>query len=158
MRKSITILFAITALAALAACGSGRGPASRQLNIFFQKAVDLATAAPGATLVYTVTASNLQTADLTDVTITDTLPGTVAIVSALETTATGAPVPTVAGQTVTWAIGAMASGVTHTLEITVTINAGTAAGVIIVNRAEVTGTGIGRDRVLASAPAETTVI
>ncbi|HSY16523.1 MAG TPA: SdrD B-like domain-containing protein, partial [Jatrophihabitantaceae bacterium] len=97
------------------------------------KTVDLASAAPGATLTYTITAKNTSVGPATGVTGTDTLPSQVTFVSA-NTHGVG----TYDSATGIWTIGAMAAGVTDTLTVTATVNAGVAPGTTFVNRFQLT--------------------
>jgi uncharacterized repeat protein (TIGR01451 family) len=78
------------------------------------KSVDKATAAPGETLVYTLTYQNTGNGPATGVTITDLVPAHTAFVSASVSA-------TQTAGTVDWAIGDVAAGVSGSVTLTVQI-------------------------------------
>src|SRR5439155_20588670 len=100
------------------------------LNISLTKSRDKATAKPGETITYTLAYSNTGTGAATNVSITDVVPSQTTFVSA-----TGGGVLT--GVVVTWNLGGIAAGGSGSVQFTVTVNSGTAAGVIISNNASI---------------------
>lgn len=88
---------------------------------------------PGDPLTYTLTFTNNGPSDATGVTVVDTLPAGVTFVSSMP----GAPTCTLAGSTLTCAMGGMTAGSTVTVTVNVTVNAG--ASGMLVNTATVSG-------------------
>ena len=84
------------------------------------KAVDLEIAAPGTALTYTMTVSNVGSADATGISAQDLLPSGVTFVGA-DTHGTG----TYSAATGTWSIGTVPQGATAELTITATVSSGT---------------------------------
>jgi uncharacterized repeat protein (TIGR01451 family) len=102
------------------------------VDVAVSKAVDDATPSEGDTVTWTVTARNLGPDDATGVEVTDLLPAGVTYVS--DAASQGAYSP---GSGV-WSVGALANGASSTLDVTVTVDAGT-AGTIVANTAALTG-------------------
>ncbi len=95
-------------------------------NITVSKVVDRTTVAPGDTMVYTVYFNNTGAGVAGDVWINDTLPAGVTFVTSSEEGArTG----------FSWHFTNVGPG-THTLTITVTVNAGLASGTVLTNTAD----------------------
>ncbi len=90
-----------------------------------------ATAAPGETIVYTITYQNTGTDTAYNVAITDTLPAGVAYV-----TASVLPF-TVVGQVITWNIGTVAPGAPVIILVTVTVS--TSATGVLTNNVQIAG-------------------
>jgi uncharacterized repeat protein (TIGR01451 family) len=95
------------------------------------KTVDAETAHEGDTLTYTMTVGNIGTADASGVAATETLPTGVTFVFASISTGT---FDSTSGA---WTVGTVAVGVTETLTVTATVNAGT-EGTTLVDRFAVT--------------------
>jgi uncharacterized repeat protein (TIGR01451 family) len=89
-----------------------------------------ATATAGGTVTYTLTASNPASTDAAGVVVSDPLPAGLTLISA--------PGCTAAGQVLTCAVGALAGGASRSFTITAAVAAGTAAGTVLSNCAEVT--------------------
>jgi uncharacterized repeat protein (TIGR01451 family) len=107
--------------------------------------------APNDPLIYTVTVANAGPSDATGLTLTDNLPAGVTFVSSVP----GPPTCSLAGATLTCALGALAAGSTTVLTINVTVN-GSAPG-ILVNTATVSGGEIDPDPSNNTASAGTAV-
>ena len=82
-----------------------------------RKSVDRASAAPGETLVYTLTYQNSGNGRATGVTVTDVVPDDTTFVSA-----TGGNGVTLTAGTVAWAVGDVAAGATGSVTLTVRIS------------------------------------
>ncbi|MFC2077649.1 hypothetical protein ACFLTM_02445, partial [Candidatus Bipolaricaulota bacterium] len=95
------------------------------------KVADEANKSEGATVIYTITVTNLGTNAATGVTVTDALPAGVTYSAATATTGNY-------NQAIdTWQISNLDSGATATLTVTATVDAGT-AGQTLTNTASVT--------------------
>ena len=88
---------------------------SVQADLSIDKTVDNAVAAIGSSVVFTLTASNLGSADATSVAVTDALPSGYAFVSA------NASAGSYSSGTGIWTIGDLDNAQTETLEITATM-------------------------------------
>jgi len=84
---------------------------------------DDACVSPGQNINYTISYDNQNLGDVTNVTITDTLPAEVSHVSG----------GTLSGNTVTWNIGTVTTGTSGSVTLTVQVKAGTPGGTIITN-------------------------
>ncbi len=91
-------------------------------DLVMAKTVDISTPAEGDTVTYTVTVTNNGPDPTTGVSITDNLPSGVTYSSHTATQGT------YSGST--WSVGNLGVGASATLQITVTINAGTAGNII----------------------------
>ena len=106
--------------------------AIQSADIGITKDVDNATPDPGDTVTFTVTASNNGANTSTSVQVTDALPGGLTFVSASTTQGT------YSSGTGIWDVGTLANGVTETLTIVATVDAGT-VGNTIANTATKSG-------------------
>ncbi len=103
------------------ACVSGCAPAAPKTTVAaapklaVSKTVDKTTAAPGATVTYTITYDNTGNADATGVTLKDTLPAHLASVTASNGGTVGAG-------TVSWSLGTVAAGTHGTLTLTAVLD------------------------------------
>ncbi|VAW08066.1 internalin, putative, partial [hydrothermal vent metagenome] len=100
------------------------------VDVTVSKVVDTATANPGDTVTFTITAGNSGPGTATGVVITDVLPTGLTLLSATPSlgTMTGS----------TWTVGALGDGASATLTIVTTVDSGT-AGSTITNTATLTG-------------------
>jgi uncharacterized repeat protein (TIGR01451 family) len=98
------------------------------IDLAVTKSVDDASPNEGDTVVYTVIVTNLGPNAATGVEVTDLLPAGVAYVS--DTPSQGA----YADSSGLWAVGSLADGAAATLDVTVTVDAGT-AGATVTNTA-----------------------
>ena len=89
------------------------------VDIKVEKTGDLSSADLGDSVVYTLTASNIGTTNATGVVLTDTLPYGVAFVSA--NPASGISYDS-NSHTVTWTVGALASGASTDVDLTVEVD------------------------------------
>ncbi len=96
------------------------------ITMSLTKTRDKATAKPGDTITYTLSYSNTGSGSATNVSLSDIVPTRTTFVSA-----TGGG--TLSGAVVSWNIGTVAAGGSGSRQFTVTVNAGTAAGVVISN-------------------------
>jgi len=100
------------------------------VDVTVSKVVDTATANPGATVTFTITAGNSGPGTATGVVITDVLPAGLTLLSAT---------PSLGSMTgSTWTVGALGAGASATLTIVTTVDSGT-AGSTIMNTATLTG-------------------
>ena len=99
-------------------------------DVVIDKQVNLATAAPDDTLIYTVVVTNDGPSTATDVDLTDTLPTGVTFVSGTTTVAGQSVSGNAGSQTVTSTIGTLLNGQSATITINATINAA-ATGTLI---------------------------
>jgi uncharacterized repeat protein (TIGR01451 family) len=106
--------------------------ATTTADIAITKSVDVATTHEGATVHYTLTATDNGPATSTDVVATDTLPSGLTFVNATATAGTS-----YSSSTGTWTIGTLASGSSATLTIAANVNTGTASSTI-TNTATIT--------------------
>ena len=120
---------------------------SASADLAMTKAVDNATPLEGDTIVYTLTVSNNGPNDATGVSVNDTLPAGVTYVSDDSAGAYAGGV---------WTIGNLLNAATATLNITVTVDAGT-VGTTINNTATVSGAEIDPAAANDSATASITV-
>ena len=127
-------------------------------DLFVEKAVDDNTPAPGQDITYAVSITNNGAADSTGVQLADVLPGQVTYVSHIASQGSYDPV------TGFWFVGGLNSGVSRTLDITVTVT--TLLGNTFSNTASVssasqpdpnTGNNSATVPVVVSAPALTVV-
>jgi len=98
-----------------------------------QKTDDVADGAcvsPGQNINYTISYDNQNLGDVTNVTITDTLPAEVSYVS---NTGGG----TLSGNTVTWNIGTVLTGTSGSVTLTVQVNTGVTPGATITNNSSI---------------------
>ncbi|MGV6827758.1 MAG: DUF11 domain-containing protein, partial [Flavobacteriales bacterium] len=105
-------------------------------DLITTKVVDNPTPSEGDTITYTLEVFNNGTGDATGVTTTDVLPAGVSFVSS---TQVGGTVNTYDDGTGLWDIGDLANGMTATLTITVTVDAGT--GGTMINNITLPATG-----------------
>jgi uncharacterized repeat protein (TIGR01451 family) len=87
------------------------------------------TATPGETLTYVITVRNTSATTVTNVNVTDTLPGNITFLSA-----SGG---VLAGNVVTFTIPSMGSGQTITRNVVITVNPGVTNGTVLTNTANV---------------------
>ena len=99
----------------------------------------------GDTITYTISYANGNPSDVTNVTITDTMPAEVTFVSS---TGGGSQ----SGNIVTWNIGTVTTGASGSVTLTVQVNPSTPAGTLIVNYAK-----IDSDQTPSTTQSETTV-
>lgn len=107
-------------------------------DLVIDKNVNLATAAPGDTLVYTILVTNDGPSTATNVDLTDTLPAGVTFVSGTTTVGGQSVSGTPGDSTVTSTIGTLLSGQSATITIDVTIDSTTLG--MITNTAVTSGT------------------
>jgi uncharacterized repeat protein (TIGR01451 family) len=127
------IIFLAAALATtllLASFGSDWGTAYGQtagrLDLAVTKRVSPLTTTPGGTAVFTMVVTNASPTPHTNVTLSDTVPAQLQIVSASSTKGNAA----MSGQQVSVDLGTLAPEETVTLTVTVKVKAGTAEGAI----------------------------
>ncbi|HID26982.1 MAG TPA: DUF11 domain-containing protein, partial [Methanosarcinales archaeon] len=100
------------------------------LNLTKDDGLSGACVNPGDTITYTISYTNGNPTNVTNVTITDTLPSEVTYQSC-----TGGC--SQSGNTVTWNIGTVTSGTSGSVTLTVQVNAGTSPGTTITNYATI---------------------
>ena len=102
------------------------------------KEADSSVAVPATTVGYTVVISNSGTTPDLDVVMTDTLPGELAYESG-SIAVTGGGIYTVTGNVIVWS-GAVNNGSEVTIEFSAVLTSTAAAGTVITNTAEISGT------------------
>ncbi len=108
--------------------GSGGGPASQPGGPTLSKIVDRPFALPGETITWTVVVSNPNAYDLANITVTDSVPGELIILSASSSAGT----VSVNGQTVTLTLATLPANSTVTITIVTRVRDGV-AGVAVEN-------------------------
>jgi uncharacterized repeat protein (TIGR01451 family) len=98
-------------------------------DLSIAKSGDPATVLAGETLTYTLVVDNAGPSDAQNVTVTDTLPAEVAVVSVEPVTTTQE------GQTLSWDLASLPSGESQTFTVTVAVDSGASSS--LVNDAEV---------------------
>lgn len=102
------------------------------VDLAIAKSVSNSAPVPGGSIAYTVTVSNVSSANATGVVITDQLPSGLTFVSATVT------VGTYSNATHLWTLGNLSAGGSAVLTLNAIVNAGT-SGLTIVNEARITG-------------------
>lgn len=105
-------------------------PISAAPRLRIEKSVDSDPVAPGATFHYTIGFENTGNASATNVTVVDTLPE-----GAVFQSATGSF--TQSGRTLTWSLGALDSGASGSLVVTVQAQPGLGTGTVLTNAASI---------------------
>jgi uncharacterized repeat protein (TIGR01451 family) len=118
-------------------------------QLLLEKTDNRSTAAPGDTLVYTITVRNTSSVQASNVQVTDGLPGQLSFVSASDA-------GYVSGQSVTWSGLTVPAYGTRTLTVTARIS-GSIGPCVIINTARIDGNGVpvsaSDSTVVLSAPA-----
>jgi uncharacterized repeat protein (TIGR01451 family) len=109
------------------------------------------TAAPGETLTYTITVENISTKNATGVTVVDTLPGTVAFISADNGGVHN-------NGTITWNNLSVTGNSSITLTVIAQVNAGLANGTVLTNTASIPNTVTAIDTTTVSSQVPTFTI
>ena len=109
------------------------------------------TAAPGETLTYTITVENISTKNATGVTVVDTLPGTVAFISADNGGVHS-------NGSITWNNLNVAGNSSITLTVIAQVNAGLANGTVLTNTASIPNTVTAIDTTTVSSQVPTFTI
>jgi len=112
----------------------------------------IATAAPGNTIVYTVTATNLGPSLAQNVRITDVLPAGLNLLGVSGCTNSGS------GQQVICALGDLAVGVVQTIRITATVDVNVYPGTSLENVVTIAGNGSDPNPLNNTATADTAII